>query len=152
MHWILLAVDLTKCTLQYLDPVENPCMATSPLVQGATKLVKYLLNLKFNKRLSSTLSSVISMQKDLSSCGVFVCLYAKHIAEETDLYSPGTTFAVFRKEIFPTIIGSCMKHIKADRNTCPLCNVDTLDDWVECTRCNQWLHRRCAGISKSVAA
>ena len=151
-HWILLAVDIKERKLLYLNPLEHPSIATSKSVRSATALVNFLLMTKFHTSLHSVESSSRILQNDGMSCGVYVCLYAKGLASGNDLTSCKTLASTFRKEIFHQLLGECLNYLKKDKNSCPKCNDDQNNEWIECERCKQWFHCRCAGITIEEAA
>ena len=76
-HLILLAVNIRQQLLLYLDPMELPCLVTNTLVHEGRHLIDILLQTKFQTQIKSVQAPLRVMQKDSSSCGVLVCLYAK---------------------------------------------------------------------------
>ena len=116
-------------------------------VANAKATINYLLNEKFDQSLMFVESSIRVMQKDSSSCGVFVCLYAKLLASQKDLCPARTSYANFREEIFQSICGNCLKGVAGGKSPCPLCSSSSSAEWVACGRCKQWFH--CASVNPS---
>ena len=135
--------------LYYLDPLRIPCLTTNVLVQKAKTLIDILLKNKIGITTESIESMPRSLQEDGTSCGALICFYAKQISNGDHLCASGTTLLNIRKEIglYTTITGNCLSWLNNEKSNCLLCNNHTLNDWVECTRCGQWMHCSCANIA-----
>ena len=147
-HWILLVVDILQRTLIYLDPLEQPCLDTSLSVKTAKDFTNTLLLKKFSCCIDSVQTRTRLMQQDMSSCGVFVCMYGKKIATGGDLCPSWKWLKNFRKEIFDTLSINCIKNRRENKNKCFLCEKVEYGDWIACTRCGQWMHCHCVPINK----
>ena len=147
-HWILLVVDLLQRNLLYLDPLEQPCLDTSLSVKAAKDLTNTLLKKKFNCFIVSVEARTRLIQQDLWSCGVFVCMYAKLLATGGDLCPSPYYLSNFRKEIFETLSGNCLKSKKGNKDKYFICDKAEHGDWIACTRCDQWMHCYCARTTK----
>jgi len=146
-HWILLVIDLDNRKLLFLDPACTPCLKTTSIVCTAKHMVNRLLFEKFGFVLDSVATKTRIMQTDSSSCGLFVCLYAKMIANNEDMCPSIMSIFSISRHIFEAIAGNCLIHKKYNKQQCPLCKDQTKSDWIECTRCKQWLHCQCAGVT-----
>ena len=146
-HWILLVVDITNRKMLYLDPLQ---LSTAPtmLMLRAEKLVDKLLLEKFSFCVESVEELKRFLQPDQDSSGVVVCIYAKLLAAGKPLLKNPLPITVSRKQIYDTIAGNCLKS-KGKKNQCHLCDDVEKTEWIECTRCSQWMHCSCAGIALS---
>ena len=110
-------------------------------------MINSLLREKFGFSITGVELRKKFLQNDNSSCGVYVCWYAKVIAEENDLSVQDRLVLDFRKEIFYALAGGCLKGIKKSNATCFFCNHLASQDFITCQRCNRKLHLKCMGIA-----
>ena len=146
-HWILLVVDITNRKLLYLDPLQL-CTAPNMMMVRAQKLVNKMMVEKFSFCVKSIEAPTRFLQPDQDSCGVIVCMYAKLLATGKPLDLIPLSVTSFRKQIYEIVAGNCLK-LKWNKNKCHLCHDAEKTEWIECTRCSQWMHCSCAGISPS---
>ena len=152
MHWILLAVHVISRKLLYLDPIEQPCIATSVTVAMAKRMVDFLMKIKYQFVTTSVEAPARTFQKDLNSCGVYVCMYAASLANDKDLCQLRGTSGSYRKEVYDKVAGNCLVKSSLNKNKCRLClDSRSLEDWVACTRCEQWYHCACIQMTKEEA-
>ena len=111
-------------------------------------LVDKLLLEKFSFCVESVEELKRFLQPDQDSSGVVVCIYAKLLAAGKPLLKNPLPITVSRKQIYDTIAGNCLKS-KGKKNQCHLCDDVEKTEWIECTRCSQWMHCSCAGIALS---
>ena len=149
-HWILIVVDIAQQKMMYLDPAEEPCVATSMYVASAKNIANVLLRKKLDSSVSTVECPRRLMQRDGSSCGVLVCLHAKIIADGKDLCSSWNSIKNFRKEIYSALAGNCLKS-KRKKEKCFLCKDLDLPDWIACARCGQWMHSSCVQMTQAEA-
>ena len=88
-------------------------------------------------------------QTDGDSCGVFVCWFATQIINGQSLTANLFNPLLFRKIIYETIVGNCLRRQMFANNHCLQCIKAPIkaDDWIQCDKCEQWWHCSCVGIS-----
>nr|CAB3262918.1 uncharacterized protein LOC100185158 [Phallusia mammillata] len=104
-HWILLAVDVVKRTLMYLDPMQLSLDINDVLVKMAKDFMTKLMKDKFDIKIVALETKNRTLQEDVLGCGVLVCMYARWLASNQPLLNSGSDYA-YRKEIFDCISGS----------------------------------------------
>ena len=156
-HWILLVIKVKERIVLYLDPGRNidctknrECkLAFSRIKQAVEKYCKYDIH--------DILSPDRSKQVDSSSCGVFVCMYAKWLCNNESLINEGDAY-IYRESLYKYIVGNCLGRFKVGKfitiGKCLKCmkvKNDLLVDWIQCVRCNQWFHQECVSVTKERA-
>jgi hypothetical protein len=147
-HWVLFALDVERNALLYLDPLVNGNDKT--ISKGTTEAAEKLSSIftkKFSAPRPNLEQATKTLQRDGSSCGVFVCFYGKQLASKKALTTPLETTR-FRQEIYNQILGNCKAKSLESRNSCGICkDVDDRKYWVQCSRCQQWYHCSCVGVT-----
>eukprot|EP00112_Aurelia_sp_Birch-Aquarium-sp1_P016102 Seg3619.1 transcript_id=Seg3619.1/GoldUCD/mRNA.D3Y31 product="Ubiquitin-like-specific protease 1" protein_id=Seg3619.1/GoldUCD/D3Y31 len=151
-HWILIAIFLPSLKALYLDPLSNSRSATDKSVVRAKVMFSYLIRVKKSDDAELQWSfPTHALQEDGYNCGVFTCVYAERIAKNQSINSEVNTFRE-RQRIYAKITGSCLKHAQngkshINKRKCRECEEDGGVNWVECSRCKQWHHCDCVGLS-----
>ena len=148
-HWVLLALDVLNQMLLSLDPSSTIFDESAYVVQTAKEIVKRIAIEKFHFSLEKIESPKRLFQVDSMSCGVFVCLYAHLLANGNDLTAPQQRLKHFRLHIYKTISGNCLK-ARMDLLACMKCKGFPRNNIIQCTRCKQWWHSKCAGFNNQV--
>ena len=149
-HWVLFALDVARNVLMYLDPLATGKDENS-LSQGTKDAAERLSNIfktKFSVDHPTLEQPDKSLQRDGSSCGVFVCFYGHQLVNKKPLTDPLQT-TPFRQHIYRQLIGNCkITSRPTTRDSCVICK-DNINarEWVSCSRCQQWYHCQCVGIS-----
>jgi len=153
VHWILIAVDLVQQKMIFLDPKENSNAEHGFFIELGKELINNLLRNKFGFAVSSVESPNKILQQDFMSCGVFVCWYAYVLARGKNL---DDKFGLldFRKHIYETVAGGCLKFVKCGNSTCIVCGqmVAAVDEIKTCIRCNRKIHKQCCKLDKQVCS
>ena len=118
----------------------------------AKRMADFLMKIKFQFVTTSVEAPARTFQKDLNSCGVYVCMYAASLANDIDLCQLRGTSGSYRKEVYDKVAGNCLVKSSLNKNKCRLClDSRSLEDWVACTRCEQWYHCACIQTTKEEA-
>ncbi|KAK3912968.1 Sentrin-specific protease [Frankliniella fusca] len=152
-HWCIIAIhfDLVPAQVWYYDPLQAS-------VNSSTENVLFQLcaDLKQMFPAKSEWDTVIYVQSekqmDTLNCGPYICSFAEQMSRKARPYHLNNNINYFRKEIFDSIVGNCLKAYDAEQ--CPVClqkYLDTEDDknWISCIKCDQWFHYACVGHSSS---
>ena len=151
-HWVLIAIFLPSLKAVYLDPLSNSRSATDNRVVQAKAMFSHLIRVKKSDdgKLQWSFPNH-ALQEDGYNCGVFTCIYAERIAKNQSINSEIDAFRE-RQRIYAKITGSCLRpaqngksHI--NKRKCLECQEDGGVEWVECSRCKQWHHCNCVGLS-----
>ena len=151
-HWILIAIFLPSLKAVYLDPLSNSRNATDRRVVQAKAMFSHLIRVKKSDDAKLQWSFPNhALQEDSYNCGVFTCIYAERIAKNQSINSEIDPLRE-RQRIYAKITGSCLRpaqngksHI--NKGKCIECQGDGGVEWVECSRCKQWHHCNCVGLS-----
>ena len=145
----LLAFRFPSHELYLVDPMHaSPSEWTS---QAAFQIIRELLRNKFPNKFENINIVVPNhiTQNDSTSCGVFVCWYARQILENRSLCEDMSPIQT-RYEIFQTVVGHCLNQrgVSESPTECGQCGDSSGDQWIQCDRCDQWHHSLCVGISR----
>lgn len=150
--WSIAAVMVKEGVIKYYDPQHRPIEGAS-----ARMLAQWVRDLKcIFSHVSKWLIKLIQLPKLLGShnSGPEICHFAKQTLESTP-YSLILSQADFRKVIYKTIVGNCLKRSNYFEELCGVCAVrydtDSTDDktWICCSSCHQWFHEDCVDSSSS---
>lgn len=93
-HWVLIIVDTVIHKWQYLDPMGGSLTKEREAILTNFFRRKFEFDFKEHKIILN-----IPQQKDMCSCGVFVCEYADYITDNCPLYFSTADIAYFRIRI-----------------------------------------------------
>jgi hypothetical protein len=143
-HWVILVVLLQNQEICYYDPLHLP------ISQRCIMLLKQTVS-DMKNIFPASLTWKIKVEKftdqsDTFNCGPLVCSFAKQsiTAENSALVSPSE----FRKEMYATVVGNCLRRSSLLEESCGKCGVSYTNDqsakvWICCTQCQQWFHESC---------
>lgn len=152
-HWTLVAVNIMDKTILYVNPSETIDVDKSLFV-GMLKdfLVPFLS--RYGWEGFSITSPSHSLQKDSTGCGVLTCWYAQQLLLGRQLTDPVNTKQM-RFDIYQALRGNCLQRLcnsEKKLSKCPICSsITDSSAMVSCTKCKQWYHCHCLGITADQA-
>ncbi|XP_047137477.1 uncharacterized protein LOC124813981 [Hydra vulgaris] len=112
-HWILIHLKVKTEEVTILDPLHCNNMPNNSSYNKCILVAKNLFKQKFNILNAKVISAPSHcLQKDSYNCGVYVCYYALQLCEEKNLNDPFDEVD-FRKYIYETLCGSCLKNLES---------------------------------------
>ena len=151
-HWTLKAVNVKKRLIFYLNPME--CVDPNKNLFTGT-LNKFFIPFlsRFGWSDFTFMSPDHYLQRDSSSCGVFVCMYAKRLLRDVCL-ADKVNSRLMRLDIFEKLRGNCLQRYFIPRvklSVCPICFIIDTSPMVACTKCKQWYHCSCLDVTEEEA-
>jgi Ulp1 family protease len=140
-HWVLAAVIVSKEVIFYYNPlIAQP---ETPLNSFERKLIESVATGLRSSHPSISRWNIkrhFDQQRDLSSCGVFICWVAYQLATNDKLESLADP-ASFRKAIYSILRLNCLRRTQFVDATCRVCG-KTCEE-IKCRRCGQMYHFAC---------
>ena len=135
-HWRLIVLYTKEKEWTIMDPLGTKETDVN-LIEN--KFVKSYLNVSLSRKWTYRDQVPYDLQKDSSSCGVFILKYAYELVFNSKPKLPVNNLRNF----FSELIFDCKK---TSEDFCARCNTKKGGQWIQCSSCSRWLHVQCTSL------